>query len=144
LNDNEVTAIHAPPSLVGREDVLLSDRERLFLEEGAPKQKATVGFDYLQGKWDTNFKIIYFGSQTLGTFSGPPVPNAHYGPKASADLSLTYNLSENTHLTIGSTNIFDQFPDSQDPNETDNGHIYDSVQFGLSGRAYFMRLFTKF
>lgn len=144
LNDNEVTAIHAPPSLVGREDVLLSDRERLFLEEGAPKQKATIGFDYLQGNWNTNFKVIYFGSQTLGTFSGPPVPNAHYGAKTSADLSLTYSFSENTKLTFGSTNIFDEFPDAQDPNETDNGHIYDSVQFGLNGRAYFMRLFAKF
>lgn len=144
FNDNEVTAIHAPPSLVGREDVLLSDRERLFLEEGAPKRKATVGFDYLQGNWDTNFKIIHFGSQTLGTFSGPPVPNAHYGPKTSADLSFTYSFSENTKLTFGSTNIFDQFPDDQDPNETDNGHIYDSVQFGLNGRAYFVRLFSKF
>jgi iron complex outermembrane recepter protein len=144
LNDNEVTAIHAPPSLVGREDVLLSDRERLFLEEGAPKQKATLGFDYLQGKWNTNFKIIYFGSQTLGTFSGPPVPNAEYGAKTSADLSLTYNFSDKTRLTIGSTNIFDQFPDVQDSNETDNGHIYDSVQFGLNGRAYFARLFTRF
>lgn len=144
INDNEVTAIHAPPSLVGREDVLLSDRERLFLEEGAPKQKATVGFDYLQGKWNTNFKIIYFGSQTLGTFSGPPVPNAEYGAKASADLSFTYSFSDKTRLTFGSTNIFDQFPDVQDPNETDNGHIYDSVQFGLNGRAYFLRLFTKF
>lgn len=144
LNDNEVTAINAPASLAGREDVLLSDRERLFLEQGAPKQKATVGFDYMQGKWNTNFKIIYFGSQTLGTFSGPPVPNAEYGPSASADLSLTYNISDSTRLTIGSTNIFDQFPDEQDPNETDNGHIYDSVQFGLNGRAYFLRLFTKF
>ncbi len=144
LNDNEVTAIHAPSSLLGREDILLSDRERLFLEEGAPKQKATIGFDYLQGKWNTNFKVIYFGSQTLGTFSGPPVPNAEYSPKASADLSLTYNFNANARLTIGSTNIFDQFPDAQDPNETDNGHIYDSVQFGLNGRAYFLRLFTKF
>lgn len=144
INDNQVTAIHAPSSLLGREDILLSDRERLFLEEGAPKQKATIGFDYLQGKWNTNFKVIYFGSQTLGTFSGPPVPNAQYSPKASADLSLTHNFNANTRLTIGSTNIFDQFPDAQDPNETDNGHIYDSLQFGLNGRAYFLRLFTKF
>jgi iron complex outermembrane recepter protein len=144
LNKNEVTAINAPASLVGREDVLLSGRERLFIEQGAPKQKATVGFDYLKGKWNTNFKIIYFGSQTLGTFSGPPVPNAQYGAKTSADLSLTYNFTDSTRLTVGGTNIFDQFPDKQDSLETDNGHIYDSVQFGLNGAAYFVRLFTKF
>jgi iron complex outermembrane recepter protein len=144
LNDNQVEAINAPASLAGREDVLLSERERLFIEEGAPKQKATIGFDFTKGDWNTNFKIIHFGAQTLGTFSGPPVPNARYGAKTSADLSLTYSFTENTKLTVGGTNIFDQFPDRQDANETDNGHIYDSVQFGLNGAAYFVRLFAKF
>jgi iron complex outermembrane recepter protein len=145
LNDNEVQKVNAPASLIGREDILLSERERLFIEEGAPKQKATIGFDFTKGDWNTNFKIIHFGPQTLGTFSGSAsVPNARYGAKTSADLSFSYSFTENTKLTVGGTNIFDQFPDRQDPNETDNGHIYDSVQFGLNGAAYFVRLYSKF
>ena len=140
----KVTAIHAPPSLAGREDVLLSERERLFIEEGAPSTKATLSFDYSIGKWNPNFKIIHFGPQTLGTFSGPPVPNAHYEAKTSADVSLTYSFTDNAKLTLGAANIFDVFPTRQNPDETDNGFKYDSVQFGLNGTSYFARFWMKF
>ena len=76
----------------GFEDVLLSERERLFIEQGGPRSKAVLGFDYAAGALETDLKIIYFGSQTLGTFSGTAagVPNAHYEPKTSADLAFTY------------------------------------------------------
>jgi iron complex outermembrane receptor protein len=142
----EVTGVTTPSSLTGYEDVLLSERERLFIEQGGPRSKATLGFDYGTGRLDTNFKIIYFGSQTLGTFSGTAngVPNAHYAAKTSADLAFTYSVNPTTKLTVGGTNIFNVKPTRQDANETDNGFIYDSVQFGLNGAAYFARLWKKF
>ena len=142
----EVKRIKTPPSLAGFEDVLLSERERLFLEQGGPRSKATLDFDYVTGPLETDFKIIYFGAQTLGTFSGTAagVPNARYAPKTSADLSFTYSFNKTTKLTVGATNIFNVKPTKQDPNETDNGFIYDSVQFGLNGAAYFARIWKRF
>jgi iron complex outermembrane receptor protein len=140
----DVVNIKAPPSLKGFEDVLLSERERLFIEQGGPRRKATLGFDYTLGQVETDFKIIHFGPQTLGTFSGPPVPNARYDAKTSADLSFTYAFSEKTKLTIGGANIFNVKPSVQDPNETDNGFKYESVQFGLNGASYFARLWHRF
>ena len=126
--------------------VLLSERERLFIEQGGPRMKVTLGLDYAQGPWESNLKIIHFGSQTLGTFSGTEngVPNARYAPKTSADLSFTYAFDKNTKVTLGGTNIFNVKPTKQDANETDNGFIYDSVQFGLNGAGYFLRLWKKF
>ena len=140
----EVTGVHAPASLVGFDDVLLSERERLFIEQGAPRRKATLGFDHTMGKLETALRIIHFGPQTLGTFSGPPVPNQYYKPKTSADLSFTWAFSEKTRFTLGGTNIFDVKPSAQDPNETDNGFKYESVQFGLNGAAWFARLSHRF
>ena len=142
----EVTGIKTPKSLAGFEDVLLSERERLFIEQGGPRSKATLGFDYLTGAFETDLKIIHFGAQTLGTFSGTAngVPNARYAPKTSADLSLTYSFNKDMKLTIGGANIFNVKPSKQDANETDNGFIYDSVQFGLNGASYFLRLWKKF
>ncbi|MFC4929876.1 TonB-dependent receptor plug domain-containing protein [Massilia sp. GCM10023247] len=144
FSKTEVTGVHAPSALVGFEDVLLSERERLFIEQGGPRRKATLGFEYTQGKFGSDFRIIHFGPQTLGTFSGPPVPNAHYEAKTSADLSFSWSFSERTRLTVGGTNIFDVTPTAQDPNETDNGFKYESVQFGLNGAAWFARLWHKF
>ncbi|MDT7837375.1 TonB-dependent receptor plug domain-containing protein [Aquabacterium sp. OR-4] len=141
-----VTGVHAPASLVGFEDVLLSERERLFIEQGAPSLKATLGFEYQQGAWTTDFKIIHFGSQTLGTFSGTAagVPNARYAPRTSADLSVSTALAKNVRITVGGNNIFNVKPSTQDANETDNGFKYDSVQFGLSGASYFAKLHVMF
>ncbi len=144
FSKTEVQRVKAPAALEGFEDVLLSERERLFIEEGAPRRKATLGFDWTQGQLETSLRVIHFGPQTLGTFSGPPVPNQHYESKTSADLSFTWAFTEKTRLTVGGTNIFDVKPTRQDPNETDNGFKYESVQFGLNGAAMFARLAHKF
>ncbi|MEO5627064.1 MAG: TonB-dependent receptor [Dokdonella sp.] len=140
----KVERVHTPASLIGREDSLLGERDRLFIEEGAPRSKATVGFDYTVGSWDADLKLIYFGPMTLGTFSGPPVPNQRYGSATSADVSVTYSFSDDTKLTVGGQNILDKFPSGQDANETDNGFRYEAVQFGLNGAAWFVRLAHKF
>ncbi len=142
----KVTAIHAPPALAGFEDVLLSERERLFLEQGGPSTKATLAFEFNRGAWTTDFKIIHFGEQTLGTFSGTAngVPNARYAPKTSADLAFTVDVNKATKFSFGGNNILNVKPSRQDPNETDNGFVHDSVQFGLNGASYFARLHLKF
>ena len=72
------------------------------------------------------------------------MPNAYYAPKTSADLAFTWSFNDQTKLTVGGTNIFNVKPTEQDPNETDNGFKYESVQFGLNGAAYFARLWHKF
>lgn len=148
-NRTKVQKINLPTRFQNRPeltDVLLSERERLFLEQGSPRSKFVLGFNYDVNKWNTDLKIIYFGQQVLGTFSGTAagVPNAEYDPRASADFAVTYKFAENLKLSIGAANIFDRFPSRQDDLETDNGFIYDSVQFGLNGTSYFVRLSGKF
>lgn len=142
----KVIRVNVPAALAGREAVVLGERERLFVENGAPRTKAVLGFDYTRGPWLADVKIIHFGEQTLGTFSGTAagVPNQHYAAKTSADLALTYAFNGNARLTVGGTNVFDVFPTRQDPDETDNGHVHESVQFGLNGAAWFARLHYRF
>jgi iron complex outermembrane receptor protein len=144
ISKTEVKTVNAPDSLRGFEDVLLSQKERLYIEQGGPRHKATLGFDYTLGRVETNFRIIHFGPQTLGTFGGPPTPVARYEAKTSADLSFTYAFTDKTKLTVGGTNIFNVKPTVQDDTQTDNGFKYESVQFGLNGAAYFARLWHKF
>jgi iron complex outermembrane receptor protein len=144
-NKTDVRRVNTPAALAGREDALLDNREKLFIENGAPRSKGTLAFDYTHGSWNGLFKLIYFGSQTLGTFSGPPEPNLKYDARLSADASLTYAFNQGrTKFTIGAANIFDKFPSAQNADETDNGFKYDSVQFGLNGTALFARLSSEF
>jgi iron complex outermembrane recepter protein len=149
VSNTDVTGINLPARFQGRADladVFLSERERLFIENGAPSSKGVVGFDYTRGNWNYDVKAIYFGQQVLGTFSGTAagVPNAEYDPRLSADVAITYSFTDNLKLAFGAANVFDQFPSKQDDLETDNGFIYDSVQFGLNGTSYFARLTSRF
>ncbi|NRR33785.1 TonB-dependent receptor [Oxalobacteraceae bacterium] len=146
LSKTEVTDIHAPASLKGFEDVLLSEKERLYIEQGGPRAKATLGFTLGTGPVESEFKVIHYGPQTLGTFDGTAggVPNQHYKAKTSADLSFTYAINKNAKVTFGGTNIFNAKPTAQDADQTDNGFKYESVQFGLNGASYFGRLWVKF
>ena len=63
-----------------------------------------------------------------------------WGAAQAAEVSATATYA----ITLGGTNIFNVKPTAQDPNETDNGFKYESVQFGLSGAAWFARLSHRF
>ncbi len=141
-----VGAVHAPAALAGFEDVLLDYRERSFIEQGAPSRKATLGFEYVRGNWTSDLKIIHFGPQTLGTWTGQFDGSLyqHYKAKTSADLSFSVALTKNVRLSFGGNNIFNVKPSKQNPDETDNGFKYESVQFGLNGASYFGRLHVTF
>ncbi|MFG6428446.1 TonB-dependent receptor plug domain-containing protein [Roseateles sp. LYH14W] len=144
ISRTNVSKVNVPASLKMDADVLLSERERLFIEQGGPRAKATLGFEYIQGAWTGEAKVIHFGSQTQGTFSGPPVPNLHYKPKTSMDLGLTWQVTKALKLSMGGNNVFNVKPTRQDPYETDNGFYYDAVQFGLNGASYFARAHYRF
>jgi iron complex outermembrane receptor protein len=142
VSSTKVTGINAPASLKGFEDVLLSERERLFMEQGGPRSKATLGFEYSQGAWTGEAKVIHFGSQTQGGFSDGVY--LHYKPKTSMDLGLSWQATPALKFSVGGNNVFNVKPTRQDPFETDNGFYYDSVQFGLNGASYYARAYYRF
>lgn len=142
ISRTTVTAINAPTSLKGYEDVLLSTRERLFIEEAGPRAKATLGFEYSQGAWTGEAKIVHFGKQTQGSFEDDLY--LHYKPKTSMDLGLSWQATPALKLSVGGNNVFNVKPTRQDAGQTDNGYYYDSVQFGLNGASYFARAYYKF
>lgn len=142
VSSTRVTNINAPAALKGFEDVLLSDRERLFIEQGGPRSKATLGFEYSQGAWTSEAKVIHFGSQThVGGYTGETL---HYKPKTSMDLGLSWQATPALKFSVGGNNVFNVKPTRQNPDETDNGFYYDSVQFGLNGASYYARAYYRF
>ncbi|HEY9106037.1 MAG TPA: TonB-dependent receptor, partial [Roseateles sp.] len=142
ISRTTVTGINAPASLKGYEDVLLSTRERLFIEEAGPRAKGTLGFEYAQGAWTGEAKIIHFGKQTQGGFTDGVF--LKYKPKTSMDLGASWQATPALKFSVGGNNVFNVKPTRQDPFETDNGFYYDSVQFGLNGASYYARAHYRF
>ncbi len=144
-NTTTITAVN-PTSVLRAEgiDAFLSRRERLFIEGAAPRSKGILSANYTVGPWDATLKLTYFGSITLGTFSGAAVPDQHYRPRTTLDVSIGYGFGETLTLTVGGVNVLDAKPSPQDENETDTNFKYESVQMGFNGPAWFARLSGSF
>ena len=143
LNETEVLRVNTAPGLAGKEDVYFNKRERLFVEGSAPKTKGTVSADYSRNRWNGGARVTYFGEIEAGTWSqldDPNAPSQHYDPRVSTDLHIGFDLPHNLALTVGGTNIFDVQPSEQDPAETENGALWENVQMGINGAAYYVKL----
>ena len=143
LNNTEVQRINTAPGLVGKEDIYFNTRERLFVEGSAPETKATFGADYNLPKWSTGIRLAYFGEVEAGTWTqidDPNAPSQFYDPRLTTDVYVGFRVMPNLNLTIGGSNIFDTMPTEQDPFETENGALWENVQMGINGAAYYVRL----
>ncbi|GAA4828714.1 TonB-dependent receptor [Algivirga pacifica] len=125
--------------LEGKEDIYFGERERLYLEGSAPRLKGNFGLNYMVGKWSFMNRYNYFGEVIMGTWTGDGLYQ-NYAPKTTTDLTVGYQISEAIKLSVGGSNIFNVYPDKQDPNETDSGGYWEGVQMGYNGAYYFGRL----
>ncbi len=135
--------VNTTPLLQGKEDIYFGEREKLFIEGAVPDIKANLTADFQKNDWRINLKLNYFGEQELGTWSGGDLTQT-YSSKFTTDLSMSYDFSTQLSLTVGGTNIFDEYPDKQDPNETENGGTWESVQMGFNGAYFFTRITFNF
>ena len=143
LNETEVTRVNAAPGLAGKEDIYFNTRERMFVEGSAPKTKGAIGFDYERDRWNSGLRLTYFGELESGTWTqidDPLAPPQHYDARITTDLSIGYELRPGLVWTVGGTNIFDEVPTEQDPFETENGALWENVQMGFNGAAWYTRL----
>jgi iron complex outermembrane recepter protein len=146
LNETEVEAINTAPGLAGKEDIYFNQRERMFVEGSAPKTKATLGFDFDRDRWSSGVRFLYFGEVEAGTWTqidDPAAPPQHYDARTTTDVHFGYELTPEVKLTVGGMNIFDVQPTAQDPNETENGALWENVQMGFNGAGYYARISVR-
>jgi len=143
LNETQVQRINAAPGLVGKEDIYFNTRERLFVEASAPRTKGTFGVNYEQSRWNGGVRMVYFGEVESGTWTqidDPSAPPQRYDSRVSTDLHVGFQVRPDLQFVIGGTNVFDTMPTEQDPFETENGALWENVQMGINGAAYYARL----
>jgi iron complex outermembrane receptor protein len=141
--------------LASQAGTYFGERESYFLEKATPRFKANLGHMLRGDKWNIFLRNSFFGAVTNpDTVTSPIIPTERIHPvfseKVITDLSFGYDVSENMTLTIGSSNIFDVYPDKSPATSTGNltsgnNFIYPRVtsQFGINGRTVFARLKFK-
>ena len=125
----------------GLVDTYFDETSRIYLEKAVPRTKMNLTFNYNINKFNVMFRSVYFGEVTEATNN---VDNQQvFGSKIVNDLSLSFLATESLRLTIGSSNIFDTYPDRNiEANRSSGRFEYSrrSQQFGAGGRFMFARM----
>jgi iron complex outermembrane receptor protein len=130
------------------------------IEVVSPSSKGNFMVTYNYRRFGATLRFAYFGqavyldptidpsnpaSFPVNTFTGQKQTlDQTFNPKTVTDLSLSYELTRNFTLTVGSTNIFDIYQDQQthSGNVSLGRFIYSRrvEQMGYNGRFVFARL----
>ena len=143
-NNIEISKINVSPGFEGQEDLFLDRRQRSLITYAAPKYKVHGLFDYKINKISAGLRFTGFSSiDFVDYYLANDKPN-HYDPKFTTDLSLGYELSKNVRFMLNGSNIFNVYPNKQNPVDTETGGMYESVQMGFGGSFYSFRLKLRF
>ncbi|WP_353777336.1 TonB-dependent receptor [Winogradskyella sp. 3972H.M.0a.05] len=156
LNETEVDALNVPQAIVdaGQEGNFFDAQEEAFLTLAQPRTKGSLSNNLSFKKWNFLLRNTYFGEvQDPDDFAGTDRVENHtvsddavYGGKIVTDFTVSYDIFENTNITIGANNLLDVYPDENRAGGTAGDQFVYSrrtSQFGYTGRFLFARLNFK-
>jgi iron complex outermembrane receptor protein len=130
-------------------NVLFDREQKSRVEEAQPRNKISLGLNYLIGKFSVNARSTRFGEVATKDITNPLL-DEEFDPRVITDLSIGYKISNFATLTIGANNIGDVYPEKLKKidyrNRLDNSSfgrfVYSraATQFGFNGGYYFTSL----
>ncbi len=153
----EVTRIAPPPSqLTG--GVVLFDTEALsYLETSAPKYRFVGGGIWSLGDYTVSLKGTYYGESSvmlLDSFGTPTYRETKVDPQLIADLDISYAVDDSWTVSIGASNLFNEYPDKINSLQrqhrlAQNSNAYVTQYatfspFGINGGYYYGKLTYAF
>ncbi|GMV31891.1 MAG: TonB-dependent receptor [Rhodanobacteraceae bacterium] len=149
FSETEVLRINSPSTFLPA-STLFSREQVTLIEEGQPRQRATIGTNYHSGPWHTDLAFNYYGSVAGEGFT--PGLKQKWGGKWLTDLSVSYHVNDDLRVTIGGNNIFDVYPDkweSTGPGQNPFPYLgfkygWETLPFGLNGGYYYARVNYRF
>jgi iron complex outermembrane receptor protein len=142
-NNLNIDRVVTAPALAGREEQFLGRREHSLIPYTAPKYKYHALFNYKLNKFSSSVRFSGFSSMDLVDYNSANIAPNHYDAKISTDLSAGYDLSSKIRFVLNGSNIFNVYPNKQNPGDTETGGMYEAVQMGFGGSFYSVRLKFK-
>ncbi|GAB7529445.1 TonB-dependent receptor [Pseudomonas sp. 3A(2025)] len=138
-------------SLLGNDYVIFGHQAQTDLTKGTPRDKLVLGGNWRLGDFITDLRATRYGKYTeAGTTAAA---DQQFGAKWITDLDVTYLLTDNLSLSVGSNNLFGIRPDKQNPtpsltglgsanpSEINNPDAYGNFSpYGLNGAFYYARV----
>ena len=148
FNKTEIERINSPSTFLSP-SALFNQIQVTLIEEGQPRQRATLGVNYGTGPWRGDVGLNYYGSVSGAGFTGI---KQKWGGKWLTDLSVTYAFTDDLKLTLGGNNVFDVYPDRWTVGDANSNPFpalgfkygWETLPFGLNGGYYYGRLAWSF
>jgi iron complex outermembrane receptor protein len=139
---NKVGPVMASELLKGKENIYFSEASRIYLESAVPRDKGNLTLTYNIKNLGFFVRNVYFGPVDEPT--NVPAQEQTFKGRVLTDVSISYKLTKELRLTVGSNNVLDIYPDkyTNPANTSSSQFIYSraTTQFGYNGRYVFGRL----
>lgn len=114
------------------------------LTEATPKTKIIVSADYELDRFSLLARLTRYGGYK--SISTTAVGDRSFGSEYVADLELGYKLTDALQISIGSANIFNNYPDETNniSAEFGSGRYSTLSPFGITGGTYYARISATF
>ncbi|MBI1186359.1 MAG: TonB-dependent receptor [Alphaproteobacteria bacterium] len=142
FNETDVTRVPttAPLAALNPAPVLFDRVNVLTFEEGAPKDKFSLGVNWSLNAFGATFRATRYGEALApGTSAANDLV---LEPRTLIDLEGRFNITESLRLSIGADNVTDEYPTQTPPslNTTSNTPFSNYSPFGRSGRYVYGRV----
>jgi iron complex outermembrane receptor protein len=155
-NDTHVTKIHAPPSNVSPNVVLLDIGAVSGLEDSTPKWRGSANAYWSKGPWSLNLRENFYGA-SYG-YSQNAVTGGYQQLITRAawltDIEGSYEFPHRVKFTMGANNVFNEYPNQElysarlaSLAKNSSGFAsnkYPSAPYGYNGGFYYGKLSWTF
>lgn len=154
VNKTEVTKINASPAELGGQS--LYDKTAISdLETASPKYRINVGGTWMLGAFSVTLRETLYGKSSEQVIGDDGVYyKDEIKPTPITDLELSFKPFASTKLSLGATNLFNQYPDKRngelmqtyrDAGDNSAVTIYPTFSpFGFNGGYYYGKLSYTF
>lgn len=143
-NETEIDGVNLPTIIGDLESKLFNSVERTRMTRSVPRHSGNISFTHKLDRLTSRIAFNYFGDYVLENNAGL---QTEFSGKWITDISAGYQVSDSLKVNLGVQNLFDEYPDKQDPSNQFNGiFIYPNTNapFGFNGGYYYGELTYSF
>jgi len=144
-NQTQILSYKENVSIQGTHYSLMDREARNFLTEVQPHTKLILGANWQRDRWTSNLTLTRYGSWREVNSATDRSLDREYKARWITDIDVGYQLTKDLNLAVGAQNLFDVYPERQNPSSKTMTKGYGSYSpYGFTGGYYFTRLTYNF
>ncbi|EKT4484250.1 TonB-dependent receptor [Pseudomonas putida] len=144
-NQTQILSYKENVNIQGTDYNLMDRQARNFLTEVQPHTKLILGANWQRDRWTSNLTLTRYGSWREVNSATDRSLDREYKARWITDIDVGYQLSKDLNLAVGAQNLFDVYPERQNPSSKTMTKGYGAYSpYGFTGGYYFTRLTYNF